>query len=154
PPSATALNDALSLIEAKAIFDGPELPIHIRLGEHAGKLYLDLCNAAWDVVEITSDGWRVLSSCDVPVKFRRARGLQALPRPLPGGTLDVLRRLVNIGEQRQWHLLVGWLLMAFRPRGPYPVLCLHGEQGSAKSTLLRILRRILDPHTVPLRSEP
>jgi hypothetical protein len=51
-------------------------------------------------------------------------------------------------------LLVGWLVMALRPRGPYPVLCFHGEQGSGKSTGARITRAVIDPHTVPLRSEP
>jgi 5S rRNA maturation endonuclease (ribonuclease M5) len=44
PPSATALNNALGLIEARAIFDGPELPVHIRLAELGGNIYLDLCN--------------------------------------------------------------------------------------------------------------
>jgi hypothetical protein len=30
----------------------------------------------------------------------------------------------------------------------------HGEQGSGKSTRARIVRSIIDPHSVPLRSEP
>ncbi len=38
--------------------------------------------------------------------------------------------------------------------GPYPVLCLHGEQGSAKSTAARVLRELVDPNTAPLRSSP
>ena len=39
-------------------------------------------------------------------------------------------------------------------RGPYPVLVLSGEQGSAKSTLSAILRALLDPNTAPLRALP
>src|SRR5205807_197923 len=53
-----------------------------------------------------------------------------------------------------WTLLVGWLLGAFSPHGPYAMLALHGEQGSAKSTTARILRSLIDPNTSDLRSEP
>jgi hypothetical protein len=33
-------------------------------------------------------------------------------------------------------------------------LCLHGEQGSAKSTTARVLRSLIDPNTAPIRAEP
>jgi hypothetical protein len=49
---------------------------------------------------------------------------------------------------------VGWLVGAFHPRGPYPVLILHGEQGSAKSTTARMLRSLVDPSLAPGRSQP
>src|SRR5262249_27252921 len=91
PPSATALNDALGLIEARAIFDGPELAVHIRLAELGDNIYLDLCNSQWEAVEVTPAGWSILPSEKVPVKFRRARGMLALPRPVRGGRLDDLR---------------------------------------------------------------
>ena len=45
-----------------------------------------------------------------------------------------------------------WLYL--RDRGPYPVLVLSGEQGSAKSTFSAILRALLDPNTAPLRALP
>jgi hypothetical protein len=51
-------------------------------------------------------------------------------------------------------LLLSWLAAALRPTGPYPVLILQGEQGSAKSTAQRILRALADPSTVPLRTTP
>jgi hypothetical protein len=154
PPSATALNDALGLIEARAIYDGPQLPVSVRLAEQAGNIYSDLCNPEWEVVEITAEGWRILPSAQAPVKFRRPRGMLALPRPARGGKLDDLQKHLGIRNQRQWVLLVGFLVMAFRPRGPYPLLGLHGEQGSGKSTRARVIRSLIDPHSVPLRCEP
>jgi hypothetical protein len=51
-------------------------------------------------------------------------------------------------------LIVAWLLAALRDRGPYPVLVLVGEHGTAKSTLCRTLRALIDPHTTALRSLP
>jgi hypothetical protein len=45
-------------------------------------------------------------------------------------------------------------VQAFSPTGKYPVLTVLGRQGSAKSTAQKILRNIVDPSSVPLRSAP
>ena len=45
-----------------------------------------------------------------------------------------------------------WLFCA--TAGPYPVIVLSGEQGTAKSTFSAILRSLLDPNTAPLRALP
>jgi len=64
-----------------------------------------------------------------------------------------LRRFLNVNDN-DWHLVVGWLVQAFRPKGPYPVLVVHGGQGSAKSTLCRVLMALVDPNTAISRKEP
>jgi hypothetical protein len=51
-------------------------------------------------------------------------------------------------------LVVAWALAVLRNRGPYPVIVLSVEQGSAKSTFSAILRALLDPNTAPLRALP
>ena len=73
PPSSQALQEALGVLGARAQFDGPKLPVHVRLAEHEGTIYLDLCNDVWEVVKIGADGWKVVA--DPPVKFRRAKGM-------------------------------------------------------------------------------
>ncbi len=151
-PGAQAMQDALMVLEGKALFNGPEYPVPTRIASHEGKLYLDLVNERWEAVEISPDGWRVVS--DLPVKFRRARGMLSLPTPTKGGALDDLRPFVNLAADADWHLYIAWLLAAFRPTGPYPILAVHGEQGSAKTTLSRMARRLIDPNSTPLRSEP
>ena len=45
-------------------------------------------------------------------------------------------------------------MACYRPGKPFPLLALHGEQGSAKSTTARILRALVDPNKAALRSEP
>jgi hypothetical protein len=49
---------------------------------------------------------------------------------------------------------VGWLLGALHPHGPYPVLILHGEQGSAKTTTEKFFRSLIDPSSALVRSQP
>jgi energy-coupling factor transporter ATP-binding protein EcfA2 len=65
-----------------------------------------------------------------------------------------LRGFVNLEQDRDWLLLVSWLVAALRPTGPYPVLVLQGEQGSGKSTVARILKCLLDPAAVNVRTPP
>jgi hypothetical protein len=152
PPGATALRDAITVLEARAQFDRAEVPIWVRLAEQDGCIYVDLCNPTWEAVEISTDGWRMVS--DPPVRFRRAKGMRPLARPAVGGSVRLLRRFVNIGDDDNWILLLVWLVAALRPRGPYPILILLGEQGSAKSTMVRILRLLTDPSVAPVRTPP
>jgi hypothetical protein len=73
-PNGEALKTGLNVIEAKAHFDAPQRLMHIRVGGLENRLYLDLCNEAWQTVEIDSSGWRLIDQA--PVRFRRAAGMQ------------------------------------------------------------------------------
>ena len=66
----------------------------------------------------------------------------------------MLRSFLNVQSDTDFVLAVAWMLAVLRDRGPYPVLVLSGEQGSAKSTFSAILRALLDPNTAPLRALP
>jgi len=151
-PSSEALQSALNLIEAKADFDAPERHVHIRVGGFEDKLYLDLGDEMWRAVEVDGLGWRVINN--PPVRFRRASGMQPLPIPMSGGSIETLRGFLNVKSDAEFVLVVAWALACLRNRGPYPVLALSGEQGSAKSTFAAILRALLDPNTAPLRALP
>ena len=145
--SSEALQSALNLVEARAHFDAPERPVYIRVGGIDGSLYLDLGDKAWRAIEITTTGWRVVEN--PPVRFRRAAGMQPLPVPAPGGSVETLRSFLNVQSDADFVLVVAWALAVLRDRGPYPVIVLSGEQGSAKSTFSAILRSLLDPNTAP-----
>ena len=150
--SSEALQSALNVIEAKAHFDAPERTVHVRVGGLDGRLYLDLGDDTWRAVEIDAAGWRVIDN--PPVRFRRAAGMRALPAPIAGGSVEALRSFLNVRSDTDFVLVVAWALACLRNRGPYPVLVLSGEQGSAKSTFSAILRALLDPNTAPLRALP
>jgi hypothetical protein len=152
--SAQATEEALRTVEGFA-FEGDCHEVFSRIGcSDMGAIYLDLCNERWEAIEIDCLGWRVLESEKIPILFRRAAGMQPLPSPMRGGSVDLLRQYLNLESEDDFHLAVGWLFGAFRPRGPYPVLNLEGEQGSAKSTTARFLRALVDPNRAPIRAEP
>ncbi|MCP1392787.1 MAG: hypothetical protein J5I35_08525, partial [Methanothrix harundinacea] len=153
-PKGSAVADALAVLEGRAIFEGETFPVFVRLAEHGGRFYLDLGGDDWRAVEIGPDGWRVIPSEAVPVKFRRSKGILELPEPKSGGNLEVLRRVLNIPEGAPWVLVRAWLVQAFKPTGPYPPLIVDGEQGSGKSWLGRILRYMVDPNKAALRRPP
>ena len=149
---APALQSALNVIEAKAHFDAPERVVHVRVGGLDERLYLDLCDATWRAVQIDTTGWRVIDN--PPVRFRRAAGMQPLPMPARGGSVETLRAFLNVKTDAEFVLVVAWVLACLRNRGPYPVITLSGEQGSAKSSFSAILRALIDPNTAPLRALP
>jgi hypothetical protein len=151
-PSSEALQSALNVIEGRAHFDAPERTVHIRVGGLDDRLYLDLGDETWRAVEIDSAGWRLIDN--PPVRFRRAAGMLPLPVPLPGGSVETLRSFLNLRCDSDFVLVVAWALAVLRDSGPYPVIVLSGEQGSAKSTFSAILRALLDPNTAPLRALP
>ncbi|MBA3754481.1 MAG: hypothetical protein H0X01_10185 [Nitrospira sp.] len=147
-----AVHDALQTLEGVASYEGDERVVHLRLAEHEGAIYLDLCDDQWRLVRITGSGWEVVSTSPIP--FRRARVMQPLPLPVRGETLDSLRALLNVTNDTNWILIVAWLIGALRPRGPYPMLVLHGEQGTSKSWTGKALRSFVDPNLSGLRGEP
>jgi hypothetical protein len=151
-PGSEAITAAVDTLEALAQFDGPERVVFLRIGVHEGRIYIDLGDPRWQAVEIDAEGWRIVAH--PPVRFRRGRGALPLPEPVAGGSVDDLRPFLHLPDEAAFRSVVSFLVMCWNPWGPYPLLALSGEQGSAKSTTARVLRALIDPATAPLRSLP
>jgi hypothetical protein len=147
-----AIEDAIRILEARAVNASAEYEPFIRVGQRSGNLYLDLCDASWRAVEITTDSWRVMQ--EPPIKLVRSPSMRPLPEPEAGSLIEELRNFLNVGDDQDFILVVAWLVAALRPRGPYPILVANGEQGSGKSAFCRMLRLLVDPSAAPIRSVP
>jgi len=150
-PSPAALDAALNVLEAQAQFDGPQRKVSVRLAEQDGLIYLDLADEFWRCIEIGANGWRVAE--DPPVRFRRSAGMQPLPLPLRGGSIEALAPFLNLASENDFVLVVAWLLGALRAGGPYPVLAIAREQGSAKTVLSKLVRALIDPSVAPFTDQ-
>lgn len=149
-PKEQAFNDAMRTLEAQAL-SGRTVKTWLRVAEQEGALWLDLCDEKWRAVRITEHGWEIVAKA--PVHFIRNRGMSALPEPQRGGNFAELWGFLNVSEEYK-PLVAGFLINAFRPTGALPALALTGEQGTCKSTSARVVRKLIDPSKVPLRSPP
>jgi hypothetical protein len=95
-PSKAAMDACMATIASQAKYEGSEHEVSIRVAEHDGYLYIDLCNDLWQVVEIRPDGYSVLDSGESPVRFRRTATMRALPVPQGEGSLEPIKRLFGI----------------------------------------------------------
>src|SRR5437879_3581114 len=74
-------------------------------------------------------------------------GLSApLPAPVTGTDLSPLKEMLNV-TATSWPLLVAWLVSCLIPNIPHPVLLLRGEQGTGKTSAMRLLGKLIDPST-------
>ena len=152
-PNPTAVQAAIATLSGSARFDGGEHDVHVRVaGDDNRVVYLDLVDSTWRAVEVTPAGWNIVTN--PPVRFRRARGMLSSPAPVPGGSIKELRPFVNVASERDFCLLVMWLIQALRPRGPYPIEVLIAEQGGAKTSTARVQRRLCDPSGSDVRRPP
>lgn len=135
------ISNAVDQLKAIAMRDRPEHRVHLRVAEHAGKVFIDLADKDRNVVEVSADGWQ-LTQC-APVRFCRPASMLPLATPVRGGNISELRRFVNIDEH-DWPLFVGGLVTMFHPTGPYPVMMFYGSPGSGKSLAAGRVQDLVD----------
>jgi hypothetical protein len=151
-PTETSLKVALATLRGQAQFEGDACEVFTRIAKTEAGYWLDLCNGAWQCVQVTATGWAVVSGAGAPL-FTRSASMRPLPVPERSGTLDALWPLVNVPDGDRL-MVLAWMLECLRADTPHVVLELVGEQGSAKSSTQRALRRLIDPNQADLRAAP
>jgi hypothetical protein len=148
--SETATN-VINVLKAKAEFEGRTRKLNLRVAsikEEAFTIYYDLIDKDWFVIKITKDSW---DTQDAPIIFRRYSNQQPQVYPRKQYTPDIFDKFMNLinvkGEDNKL-LLRCYIISLFYPDIPKPVLMLHGEQGSAKSTLQELIRMLVDPSAI------
>jgi hypothetical protein len=149
--NSDALQVATETLAAKAVFEGDEHEVHCRIAGPGGAIYIDLGDENWKAIKVTHSGWDVVG--DPPVRFQRAPSMRPLPVPVRGGSIELLRPFCNLSAGG-FALFVAVLVAGLRPRSNYPVAVITGEQGTGKSSLVRILVRLIDPRMPEQRSTP
>jgi hypothetical protein len=154
-PPQEILNAALNTLAATALHEGPEIRVFPRIGWQDDAIYVDRGTPDSTVIQVDRDGHRIIPLSEAPVRFVRSASTQALPEPIPGGSIEELYELFpTFGDRDAFVLTVGATLSYFNPEGAYPLLAFFGPYNSAKTTLLQATRRLIDPCTATARTLP
>ena len=148
--AASALADAITVLEGEAAELDPQ-PVWLRVGRHQDAVLVDMGTETGQCIRIRPGSWSV--EAQSPVIFRRSELTHPLLEPQRGGTLDPLRALINLSDD-DWRLAVGWVVAAYLAGIPHPILLVQGEQGTAKSNLVRCLLALVDPQPAADREPP
>jgi hypothetical protein len=151
-----AVNSAISSLSADADFDGETIPLHVRVawGQKENKakersIYYDTTDAQGSIVEISTNGCRIINGSDPDISILFKRHNQT-PQVTPdknylNDIFDQFLDLTNVRNNEHRLLLKVFIVCAFIPEIDHPILTIYGAQGVAKSSLLRLIKMLVDP---------
>jgi hypothetical protein len=138
------LKTAAGTLAAQAEFSGDVRELHTRAAWHSesGTLYYELRPRR--AVAVDAAGWRIHS--DPPVLFRHFPNLKALPDPERGGSIkDLASSYANLKTSRDKRLFTAYAITLPLPHIGRPIFNASGAMGSGKTTIQRLLKRLIDP---------
>jgi hypothetical protein len=140
-PTNDGLIGARRVLDMLAHDSGDVRELHTRAAFHEGAVFYEL--APGRVVKIDEQGWK--QDPEPPVYFRAVKNLQPLPDPSAGGSLEDLTRFVNLKTDRDVRLFKTYVTLLPLAHIPRPILEATGVMGSGKTTVSRVVKRMLDP---------
>jgi hypothetical protein len=159
-PGAQALSDAITVLEGMAA-NAYQQELRLRVGSRCPEVVLIDAGACDDttglehVITIQDGAWKLDATGGITFRRTKLTAPLAMPvRDKSSGGLSLLWRYAVVAEVDR-PLVIAWLVSALiQPNTPHPILQLHGEQGTAKSSTTRALVDLIDPSPVPLRKAP
>ncbi len=152
-PNSESITSAINFAESKARFEGDQIKLSIRVAWHNDTLWYDLADPEWRAIKITSDDWEIIAS--PPIIFKRYSHQQPQIVPIKDESdMNEFLQFVNVTDQNQQILLIVLLIASFIPDFPHPAPLIYGPQGSAKSMLLRLMRKLVDPSSMETSGIP
>lgn len=148
------VSNALNILKADAEFGGKSRKLHLRVAGDREAIYYDLTNPDWQAVKITARGWEIVESPGIFVRYNNQQAQVYPSRTYDPDIFEKFLNLTNIKTEDGKLLLKCYIVSLLFPDIPIPALMLHGEQGSAKSTLQKLVKTLIDPSSVELLSFP
>lgn len=147
-PGSGALRDAIAQLKGIARRKEEYRPA-IRVGGDYETIWIDLGGPDWRAVKVTAKGWKVWPGGDAA--FVRSGSMLALPEPVRGGSIELLKKIINVRPE-EFVLVPAWQLQALNPSGPYPIMNVHGETGDGKTWTCNAIVMTVNPNSTPLRT--
>lgn len=145
--SIDAYKNALEYIRADAQFDGTvKEMIYTRLAQADDAIYYDLCSPTWELLKITGSGIETIPFSEETPTFlhRQSMNEQVQPEYSDDDALEQLMQLLRISQSDRVVFKIHLISMFFE-RHETPIMLIHGEHGSIKTTITKTVKRIVDP---------
>lgn len=158
-PNVEAINSAKRTLDARAVFDGESIPLHLRVAwsnyENKDSIYYDLTDERRRCVKIIKGkGWKIEDN-QTEVLFKRYGYETSQVEPsnyYDSKILDKFINSLNIKNENHKLLVKIWIISLLIPDIAIPILLLYGEKGSAKSTIQKKIKMLIDPSSLDLLS--
>lgn len=165
-PGNEAISSASNILVSKATFEGPRITLYNRVAPGENCFWLDMTDDKHRAIKVTAQGWTIVD--DPPILFKRYSHQLPLAIPVRGCDLWRLLDFFNIAtvEEEKKKLdsedalpntrlvmlcdCVSFLI----PTIPHPLLLLYGIQGSGKSLIFKLIKRLLDPSSIEVLTLP
>lgn len=151
---SSVIKEVIENLASRAIYSGTTANLDIRVSYHNGKIYYDLCNEKWQVIEIDKNGWKVIDIAPRIFKRIKHQKPQVIPEAQKlGGDINKIFDFINIRKDDRLLFLI-YLVSCFVPNIPHPMGVFYGEKGAAKTTTFRILKKLIDPSVLETMTFP
>lgn len=155
-PSLEAIKQAIDMIEAECEFSGNRKNLDIRVNQYENNFFYDLGSDDWKSVRVSEGNCEVIEQ--TPAIFYRNNLMK--PQVTPNLNVDtaiflpLLKKHFRFKSEDDLWLYAIYIISSLVPNISHPILLIHGEKGSSKSTTMRLTRELIDPNEIPVTTLP
>src|SRR5208337_1651851 len=137
-------------LKATALFTAVDVrEVYLRRARVGKTVWIDTGDDKWRAIKVTADGWSYTPLPDV--RFRRTAEMAAFPAPISPEWGDVSASMEEVARYFGFTsdnllLVIGAVTFALAGTGTYPIVCVHGEGGSGKTSRVLRMLSMIDPH--------
>lgn len=139
-PISTTMKDCIDYIKNLA-YKNEVTEARYRIAPYEDSIIYDLCNG--NCVKITPKGWTVDKNEYAFFVQSKDQLPQVAPIHCERGW-ERLYKYLNVSDEEKL-LLTVYIVSCFNPNIVFPTISINGTKGSGKSTLSRIVKKIIDP---------
>jgi hypothetical protein len=152
-PNAKLMKQAIEQKEHKARSGNIRYPVASRFYGDETSVVIHLGDG--NVLEIDAKGAvpSQEASIEAGIIFPTRTTMESLPKPEDGDVREILLGFLGLPEN-ECRLVLSWLMSLFQADGRHPMLIITGPRQSGKTRMAANLRRLVDPHPVPLLPMP
>ena len=144
---AESYRNALNRLIAKAMFeDSTTETIYNRIALVNNVIWIDLTTHDWRAIRIDEEGYKIVELDESTPTFERKQHQrqQVIPASCEFDALEKLCDWLRIKQSDRFIFKIH-LVSLFIEKYPIPIMVITGEYGSIKTTIIKTIKKIVDP---------